>query len=136
MPLLNANKQLLLNQIKRQPAIELQKLLELLKAYEDLSVEDFKDYISDVLYMQLVEAGRDPHETQLWDDISSASHDTPEKIQALQRLVMSYLQKYPQGPKAKEAQALVNRLQVEMNEALVEQGKGKQKRRKEEIGRH
>lgn len=123
MPLLNANKQLLLNQIKRQPTIELQKLLELLKTYEDLKIEDFKGYISEVLYTQLTEAGRDPHETQLWDDISNAPHNTPEEIQALQRLVMSYLQKYPQAPKVKEAQTLVNKLQVEMNEALAEQGR-------------
>ena len=60
MAIIGANKPTLLNQIKRQPTVDLQTLVKLVNQYEDLEVEDFRGYVSDVLLEQLKEAGRDP----------------------------------------------------------------------------
>ena len=118
MPLLNANKQQLLDQVKKQPSIELQKLVQLVHTYDDLSPEDFKGYISDVLLEQLLEAGRDPQEVSLWNEIESAPRNTPEDIQKVQGLLSRYVQQFPTSPKMLDAQNMMNNLQTEMVEAM------------------
>ena len=120
MPRLNANKQLLLNQVKNQPNIPLQQLVGLLNQYEDLTPQDFKGYISDVLYDQLLEAGRDPHEIELWNKIQSAPTSTPAEIQDAQRLVSTYTMQFPQGPKISEVEKLSEQLQQKMVAAMEE----------------
>ena len=120
MPRLNANKQLLLNQVKNQPNIQLQQLVGLLNQYEDLTPQDFKGYISDVLYDQLLEAGRDPHEIELWNKIQSAPTSTPAEIQDAQRLVSTYTMQFPQGPKISEVEKLSEQLQQKMVAAMEE----------------
>ena len=120
MPRLNANKQLLLNQVKNQPNIQLQQLVGLLNQYEDLTPQDFKGYISDVLYDQLLEAGRDPHEVELWNKIQSAPTSTPAEIQDAQRLVSTYTMQFPQGPKISEVEKLSEQLQQKMVAAMEE----------------
>lgn len=118
MPRLNNQKPILLNQVKNQPDIELSKLVALIAQYEDLEYTDFKGFISDVLYEQLLEAGRDPHELELWNKIANSPKQTPEEIQQAQRLVISYMQHYPTGPKIGEAREMETRLQSAMAEAL------------------
>ena len=92
MAILNGQKQQLLNQVKNNPGVELQTLVKLLNQYDDLKIEDFKGYISDILYVQLLEAGRDPREMELWNRIENAPKNTPEEIQNLQRMVSQYMQ--------------------------------------------
>lgn len=118
MALLNANKQTLLNQVKRQPQIEISQLVKLIQTYDDLSLTDFRGYISDIMYSQLEDASRDPRETELWNRVISAPHYTPEEIQDAQRLVSTYMQQYPNGSKAAEAQRMMGDLQREIAEAL------------------
>ena len=118
MAILNGQKQQLLNQVKNNPGVELQTLVKLLNQYDDLKIEDFKGYISDILYVQLLEAGRDPREMELWNRIENAPKNAPEEIQNLQRMVSQYMQQYSQGPKFNEAQSLMVTLQQEMQEAM------------------
>ncbi len=121
MAIIGANKPTLLNQIKRQPTVDLQTLVKLVNQYEDLEVEDFRGYVSDVLLEQLKEAGRDPKEVQLWNQIMSAPRETPEDIQNVQRLVVTYINQYPKGPKLAEANDRLRSLQTEMAEAAERQ---------------
>ena len=58
----NENKQKLLEQIKRAPFIDLDKLLQLIHVYDDLSPEDFRGYISNAQLEQLFKALRKPQE--------------------------------------------------------------------------
>jgi len=121
MAIIGANKPTLLNQIKRQPTVDLQTLVKLVNQYEDLEVEDFRGYVSDVLLEQLKEAGRDPKEVQLWNQIMSAPRETPEDIQNVQRLVVTYINQFPKGPKLNEANERLRSLQAEMAEAAERQ---------------
>lgn len=119
MATLNGQKQLLLNQVKNNPNVQLEQLVELIHRYDDLKVEDFKGNISDILYVQLLEAGRDVNEKDLWNRIENAPKNTPEEIQNLQRMVAQYVQQYSQGPKYNDAQSLMATLQHEMQEAML-----------------
>lgn len=121
MAIIGANKPTLLNQIKRQPTVDLQTLVKLVNQYEDLDIEDFRGYVSDVLLEQLKEAGRDPKEVELWNQIVSAPRETPEDIQSVQRLVVTYINQYPKGPKLAEANDRLRSLQAEMAEAAERQ---------------
>lgn len=121
MARLNANKQLLLNQVKNQPNIPLQQLVNLIKQYEDLTPQDFQGYISDVLYNQLLEMGRDPNEADLWNKIQSAPTSTLAEVQDAQRLVSTYMTQYPQGPQINDMPAIMERLERRMRELMEEQ---------------
>ena len=129
--ILGAQKPMLLNQVRTQASIDINQLAGLLNTYIDLKPEDFKGYIDDTLLEQLYEAGRDPNEKSLWDQIGNIPMvnlgtiqsileitSTIENIQNAQRLVSSYIQQFPQGPKAQEAQAKMNQLQIDMTEAM------------------
>ena len=118
MPRLDSQKPLLLNQVKNNPNVQLEQLVELIHRYDDLKVEDFKGNISDILYVQLLEAGRDVNERELWNRIENAPKNSPEEIQILQRMVAEYIQKYSLGPKFNDAQSLMTTLQQEMQEAM------------------
>lgn len=118
MAKLNGQKQQLLNQVKNNPGVQLETLVRLVNQYDDLKIEDFQGYISDILYVQLLEAGRDVNEMDLWNRIENAPKNTPEEIQNLQRMVAQYVQQYSQGPKFTEAQSLMASLQQEMQEAM------------------
>lgn len=109
---------MLLSQVQKQPTIELSKLVGLIHTYDDLTVEDFKDIISPVLYEQLVEAGEDPRAVELWNHICTLPRETPEQIQEVQRNLATYMQQFPQGRKAEEAQVMMNNMQQEMVEAM------------------
>ena len=118
MPRLGSQKPLLLTQVRNNPNVRLEQLVELIHRYDDLEVEDFRGNISDILYVQLLEAGRDVNEMDLWNRIEIAPRNTPEEIQNLQRMVSQYMQEYPQGPKLNDAQSLMATLQHEMQEAM------------------
>lgn len=121
MARLNANKQLLLNQVKNQPNIPLQQLVNLIKQYEDLTPQDFQGYISDVLYNQLLEMGRDPNEADLWNKIQFAPTSTLAEVQDAQRLVSTYMTQYPQGPQINDMPAIMEQLERRMRELMEEQ---------------
>ena len=108
----------MLNQVKNQPDIELSKLVALIAQYEDLEQADFKGYISELLYEQLLEANRDPRELELWNKIVNSPVQTPEEIQQVLRWVISYKQQYPAGPKTGEAREMEMQLQTSMAEAM------------------
>ena len=118
MPVLGAQKQTLLNQVKNQPTVKLQTLVDLVNKYDDLMPDDFKGYIDDSLFAELKEAGRDPKEMKLWNEIQNTPRNSPEAIQEVQRNVAAYIQQFPMGPKVKEAQSLMSGLQQEMNDAI------------------
>lgn len=121
MPTLNGNKPTLLSQLRKQPNIELQKLVQLLQTYEDLSVNDLEGVVPQLVFEQLREAGRKPEEIALWNEIESSPRNNPAEIQDLQRKVTTYLQRYPDGPKAADAQNLTNQLQQELADAMQKQ---------------
>lgn len=121
MARLNANKQLLLNQVKSQPNIPLQQLVNLIKQYEDLTPQDFQGCISDILYNQLLEMGRDPNEADLWNKIQSAPTSTLAEVQDAQRLVSTYMAQYPQGPQINDMPVIMEQLERRMRELMEEQ---------------
>lgn len=123
MPRLNGQKPLLLNQVKNQPNIDLQQLVALVNQYEDLNPQDFNGYISDLLLNQLLEAGRDPKEVELWNKIQFAPTSTPAEIQEVQRLVSTYKMQFPQGPKITKVEDLVDLLQQKMITVMEEERK-------------
>ncbi len=129
MPLLNNQKTLLLSQVQKQPNIDITQLVKLLHTYDDLHIEDFRGIISDFMYEQLQEAGRDPREVELWNRITSAPRHTPEDIQNVQQLLSSYMQQFPTGNKADEANIMMNNMHQEMADAI------ERKRREEEAAR-
>lgn len=81
------------------------------------------------MYEQLQEAGRDPREVELWNRITSAPRHTPEDIQNVQQLLSSYMQQFPTGNKADEANIMMNNMHQEMADAI------ERKRREEEAAR-
>ena len=103
MQQLGSKKQMLLDQVKRNPGINLQQLVQLTQQYSDLQPSDFEGVIAPEILAQLMEAGRDPQEVQLWNDIQNAPCNTPEDVQQAQRLVAEYMQRYPGAPKQAEA---------------------------------
>ena len=120
MAILGANKSTLLNQVKNDPNILLQKLTDLLNHFEDLKPQDFKGYINNELYNQLLEVDRDPQELALWNKIQSAPTSTPAEIQDAQRLVSTYTMQFPQGSKISEVEKLSEQLQQKMAAAMEE----------------
>ena len=69
MAILGANKLMLLNQVKNNPNIPLQKLVDLLNHYEDLQPQDFKGYISNTLYDQLLSYLAELIEKDDWEEL-------------------------------------------------------------------
>lgn len=118
MAILGTNKPILLNQVKNDPNIPLQKLVDLLNHFEDLELQDFKGYISDVLYNQLLEAGRDPQELELWNKIQAAPTSTPAEVQDAQRLVSTYMTQYPQGAQIDKMPILMEQLERRLDELI------------------
>ena len=121
MATLNGQKQQLLSQVKNNPNIPLQKLVDLINNYDDLSVEDFKGVIPDVLFNELKEACRDPHEVELWNRIISSPQNSKEQLQNLQDLLVQYTRQFPVGPKAKEAVGMQNALPGKMQQIEQEE---------------
>lgn len=114
MPVLGAQKQTLLNQVKNQATVPLQTLVDLVNRYEDLEPNDFQGYIEDALLEQFNDACRDPKELDLWNQIMNSPRNTPENVQEAQRKVATYIQLYPKAPKIKEAQELMSKLPQEL----------------------
>ncbi len=130
---LGTKKQMLLEQVRRNPGINLQQLVQLTQQYEDLQPSDFQGVIAPEIMEQLMEAGRDPQEVQLWNDIQNAPRNTPEQVQQVQRLVAEYLQRYAGAPKYADVQQMQQQLQQQMQQAMQEQQRlMEEQRRKEE----
>lgn len=121
MATLNGQKQQLLSQVRNNPNIPLQRLVDLINNYDDLSDEDFKGVIPDVLFNELKEACRDPHEVELWNRIISSPQNSKEQLQNLQKLLGQYTQQFPVGPKAKEAVGMQNELPGKMQQIEQEE---------------
>ena len=115
MPTLGSNKPTLLNQVKKKPNITLDELVRLLNIYDDLQLNDFRGYVSDVLYEQLREAGRNPLEAEMWSRIQQSPRTTTEDVHAVQDLVAQYLRQFPGGPNELEARSLQGKLMEELN---------------------
>lgn len=121
MAILGANKSILLNQVKNDPNIPLQKLMDLLNHFEDLKPQDFEGYIDAPLYNQLLEADRDPQELELWNKIQVAPKSTSVEIQDLQRLVALYISSFPEGPEIKKVESLQKFLEQELKKKLADE---------------
>ena len=129
MAILGVNKSMLLQQVKNQPNIAVQKLIDLLNQYEDLTAQDFRGVVSDVIYDQLLEADRNPDELALWNKIQSAAKSTPQNIQDAQRLVNTYKAQFPQGPKISEVNDWEIELQKLMKDALERERREREQQR-------
>ena len=114
MPVLGNNKATLLAQVDKQPAIDLQKLVQLINTYEDLKVDDFRGHVSDYLFGQLREAWRNPQELEAWNRIVEAPRNDPQGVQEVQRLITGYIQTFPDSPKLDEAQQMLEQLRREI----------------------
>lgn len=121
MATLNGQKQLLLNQVKNQVNIPLDQLVSLVKKYDDLSPNDFKGYIPELLFQQLLDALRDPIEVALWNQIQSAPTSTAVDIENALRLISTYLSQYPNGDKRSEAETLRTELQKKLEIKIREE---------------
>lgn len=75
MAILGTNKSILLNQIKNNPNIPLQKLVDLLNHYEDLEPQDFKGCMSNTSYSQLLRYLAELIEEEDWDKLDKNSYD-------------------------------------------------------------
>lgn len=131
MPHLGTQKQLLLNQVKNQPGIALSQLVSLIANYDDLNIVDFKGYVSDIIYEQLADAARDSNERQMWEAILAAPLDTPQLVQDAQRLLSTYISRYPAGPKVVEAQEKSNEFQTILAQ-LIEKNRREEAARREQ----
>ena len=97
-----------------------QKLIELLHHYSDLKKEDYKGWISEEAYRKLENALRDPEEFSLWEQIEAAPENIPGEIQAKMQLLITYIDRYPKGPKIAEARSMYKRLDEKLRVILEE----------------
>lgn len=114
MPTLGPNKRTLLAQIDHQPTVQLDQLVRLVNTYDDLQVDDLRGHITDYLFAQLKDACRDPEESALWNAVNDSPRTSIAEIQAAQRKLAEYMQRYPQSPKMRDAQALMPKLAEEI----------------------
>lgn len=110
MNTLGPNKPIFLNQVKTQkPGVE--KLIQLLKFYNDLEIEDLKGYVDDATYSQLEEFvdPRDPTELAAWNEASQAYNmaTTVDAMKAAKQQLQNYIGRFPSGPCVKEAQEII-----------------------------
>lgn len=115
---LGQNKVTLLAQVQKQPNIDVAQLIKLIQTYDDLDIYDFKGYVSDLIYNDLLTQSRDPQELASWNNIKNAPTSTPEEIQNVQRQIASYIQHFPTSPSIDEANRMMNDLQLALNEAI------------------
>ncbi len=121
MAIIGTNKSLLLNQIQSEkPGID--KIENILALYEDLSLNDLRGYISDEMFVILIDKTRDPNERALWEEcvkkpwLSMLLDNTSDIENALSSLsatitkVSTYIERYPTGPKYNEANILYSEL--------------------------
>jgi hypothetical protein len=126
MAILGNKKQILLNQVKRQPIEDIRQLVSLIHKYEDLEPEDFRGYISEDLFKQLMDALRDPREILMWERILAASRETPEEINAVLNDLREYLNRYPESPVKEDAIQMINEKKREI--ILQERARREQER--------
>lgn len=120
MPVLGEKKPMLLNQVSKQPTIDIKTLVDLVKHWDDLYPDDFRGHISDTLLSDLFEQLRDPEEKKMWEEITAFPEDSLPVAQDKLRLISSYLRQYPKTPMVSEAQKLMAKVQLKINE-LIEQ---------------
>ena len=75
MAILGTNKPILLNQVKNNPNIPLQKLADLLNHYEDLEPQDFKVCMSNTSYNQLLRYLAELIEKDDWEKLDKNSYN-------------------------------------------------------------
>ncbi len=121
MAILGNQKQILLNQVSKSQAVDVNQLVQLIAKYEDLTPEDFKGVIDNAVYNQLSDKLRDPAEVNLWNQIVQAPQSTPQEIQDVQRLLSKYSQTYFNGPKVNEASEMMVKMQTRLQELIEEQ---------------
>ncbi len=121
MPILGNNKPLLLRQIETSN-VDINKIEELLKEYEDLTLNDLQSVISDEMYTLLLDKTRDPQEKSLWNECCDNTwqgmplNNSSEIDQAIAAIniviqkVIRYIERYPNGPKYNEANILYSKL--------------------------
>ena len=119
MPVLNGNKPILLEQVKRKATeISVEDICELVKKYDDLSVTDLKGCIDDSKYADLEDAMRNPEEVALWQEIETLPRLSSSEIQTVQYKVADYKKRFADGPKSAAISALESELQTLMVAAL------------------
>lgn len=133
MPQLGPNKQILLNQLRSNPAAasNFDNLLQLLKQYDDLLLEDLRPYIDNETALRLEEATRNPQEKAAWDAIQIAPRSSVNDIKDLMAKVASYIRNFPTGPKIADVRIMENNLAADLNEAIERQAREEAARREE-----
>lgn len=128
---LNANKQTLLEAVRDMEQQEVapgamtmdafvQKLIELFHHYSDLKKEDYKGWISEEAYRIFEDGLRDPEELALWKRIEAAPEGNTAEIQDKRQLVITYIDRYPEGPRIAEARSMSKRLDEKLRGILEE----------------
>lgn len=107
MALLGSQKELLLNQIKVQKNVTLGLLIELIDKYDDLEPEDFRGYLDEDLFNELLFYFRNIQAESLWKQIQYESG-----IISKTNLIDRYISEYPDGKRIKEV--------LELNRELLE----------------
>lgn len=103
MASLGTMKPQMLRQIASQPAVSPIQIKTIIEKYDDVTPEDFRGVISDMMLEELYDLCRNPEEKSLWEKIENAPTATPSQIQETQRLVVNYISRYPDGPKSSQA---------------------------------
>ncbi len=127
MPIIGSNKPILLRQIETSN-VDINKLEEIFKMYEDLTLNDLRSVISDEMYTLLLDKTRDPQEKALWTECCekpwenlplSNSIEIDNAIAAINIVIQKvtrYIERYPNGPKYNEANILYSDLLNKKNE--------------------
>ena len=132
MSVLNGNKPVLLEQVKRRSKeVTVDSLCTLVKQYDDLKVTDLKDYIDPAKYAVLLDALRNPEEKALWNEIMTLPRLTLKEIQNVQYKVADYKKKFADGPKKAEADQMESELQILMGEAYKREEMERQRQREQ-----
>lgn len=105
MVLLGSQKEHLLNQIKDRKSIPLSELIILIDRYDDLEPEDFKGYIDDDLFNELLYYIRNIKAESLWNQIKYEYG-----IALKTNLIDRYIGEYPDGKRIREVLELKRRL--------------------------
>lgn len=128
---LKDNKQTLLEEVKNMEQQDVvsgamtmdafvQKLIELFHHYSDLKKEDYKGWISEEAYRIFEDGLRDPEELALWKRIEAAPEGNTAEIQDKRQLVITYIDRYPEGPRIAEARSMSKRLDEKLRGVLEE----------------
>lgn len=112
MPNLGIQKPLFLNKVKTMSNVTKADILKWVNHYDDLTIEELKGYISDILYDEIINGPTDPNEKKMWDEISSMPRGTSGEVEEIVQKIQAFITRYPKSKKADEANDLYGQMQA------------------------